>query len=152
MSREIADGHLQDLCQLMEFHLAAADLWRIQRSFVIVAKQVLVMETFAGRERGGQQTFWENHTRAHPGTIRTVSTLADAVESVTWRNHPRICRGPLQILTKVFDDSWIFRRHGCKVVEAFVDTGCQACGRHIMPQDAPIHDLAEECGLRNELL
>src|ERR1700756_4462325 len=39
-----------------------------------------------------------------------------------------------------------------KVVECFVDAGCEACGRHIVAQYALIHHLSEETGLWSKLV
>src|SRR6476659_9847890 len=82
--------------------------------------------------------------------VKPVVALTNAVEPIAWSNHPGIVRTPLQILAEIFEDCGIVRRHSGKIVERLVDAGCQTGGCYVVPEDAAIHNLGEECGLGEE--
>ena len=81
-----------------------------------------------------------------------MAALADAVESVAGRHHPGVGCRPLQIPAEVFEDRWIVRGHGGKVIEGLVYTGGETGRGHIVTQNAAIDHLAEERSAGNQFL
>src|SRR5260370_35153587 len=85
-------------------------------------------------------------------TVGTVLTLANAVEPVAGGDHPGAGGGTIQIFAEILEDCGMFGWNCRKVVECFVDAGCQARGRHIVTQYSLIHHLSEETRLGSQLL
>src|SRR3979490_2471368 len=85
-------------------------------------------------------------------TVGTVLALANPVKPVARGDHPRAGGGTVQILTKILEYCGMFRWNCCKVIECFVDAGCEARGRHVVTQYPLIHHLSEETGLRGKLV
>src|SRR5947208_10251382 len=94
----------------------------------------------------------QNDFGAEAGTVGAVLALANAVEAVAGGDHPGAGGGTVQIFAEILEDCGMFGWNCRKVVECFVDAGCQACGRHIVAQYSLIHHLSEETRLRSQLV
>jgi len=97
---------------------------------------------------GRQQVLRQNHSCSQARTVGTVAAFSDAIEPVAGGDDPCVGGGALQVLAEVLECRGVFRGKGSKVVDRFIDAGCQACGCHIVAQDSPIHHLREESRLR----
>src|SRR5207248_4724213 len=118
--------------------------------FIVITQQMLIV-TAAARHCRFQQLLGQDHPGSQSSTVRTVIAFANAIESIAGRNYPGIGGRALQVLAKIFEQSWVFRRKRSKVVDCFIYAGCQACSRYVVAQDSAIDDLREESSLRNEL-
>src|SRR5437868_4785806 len=94
----------------------------------------------------------QNDLGAEAGTVGTILTLANAVEPVAGSDYPCAGGGTVQVFAEIFEDCGMFWWNCRKVVECFVDAGCQARGRHIVAQYSLVHHLSEETGLRSKLV
>ena len=109
MRLEVIDRELQDRFQLLQFEFVACELWRIQRSLIVVPEQMFVVGRASGHSRS-QQMLWQNDSRAHTRPKRAVFAFTDSVESVAWCDNPSIRGRSLQILPEVFEYGGMFWR------------------------------------------
>ena len=150
VSHEVVDGETQDVLHLLQFDFAAADLRRVKRGLVVVAKQMIEVERSAAAGRA-EQMLGENHARSLTLAIGAALALADAIEAVARRNHPRIGRRPLQILAEILEDGGMLGRHGGEVIQGFVDSGGEAGGGDVVAQNSLVGHVGEEARLRRQL-
>src|SRR5260370_13089131 len=95
---------------------------------------------------------WQNHFRAEAGTMRAIVALADPVEPIAGGDHPGARGRAIQVFAKVLEYGGMLGWNCCKVVQCFVDTGRQACGRHVVAQYPLIYYLSEKTRLGRQLL
>src|SRR5215472_17156364 len=96
--------------------------------------------------------FRQDDFGSEAGTIGAVLAFADAVEAVAGGDDPRAGGGTIQIFAEVLKYGGMFGWNCRKVVECFVDAGCQACGCDVVAQYSLIHDLGKEARLGGQLL
>ena len=72
---------------------------------------------------GLQQMLGKDDAGAGPWPVSPFVALANAIEPVAWRNHPRVRRRTLQVFAEVFKDSGMLRWDSGEVVECLVDPG-----------------------------
>src|ERR1700693_5369340 len=111
---------------------------------------MLVVSSATRRSRR-QEVLRQNHLRAPSRTVRTVTALANPVETVAGSDRPSVRCGTVQVLAEVFKHGGMFRRDCGKVVERCVGSGSETCGCDVVSENAAIHNLGEEGGLRNHL-
>src|SRR5712692_2395798 len=150
MRLEVVDRELQHHFQLLQLKFVAAEVWRKERTFIIVAQQMLVIGGAAGHRRG-QQMLRQNDAGAKAGPVRAVIAFADAVETVAGSHNPSIRRRTLQVFAEILEDGWVLRRKRSKIVDRLVDSRGETGGRDIMSEDSAIHDLGKKGGLRDQL-
>src|SRR5580658_3308131 len=92
----------------------------------------------------------QNYAGAISRTVGVIVAFADAIETIAWCHHPRIGRGALQILAKIFKRRRVFWWERREVVDGLIDPGGQAGGSYVVAEDAPIDDLREKGGLRDQ--
>src|SRR6185312_716766 len=150
--RKLGDRELQYFGHLAQFHFTAAEFRRIERRFVVIAKQMLILRFTSRRKRRGEQTLGKNYTSPQTLSVQPVPALANPIESVAGSNDPGIRCRPLQILAEVFENRGMIRRDRRKVVEGFVNACRETRGGNVMAENAAIDDLCKEGGLRNQLV
>src|ERR1035438_5905537 len=84
--------------------------------------------------------------------IRAAIAFANAVEPITGRDNPCIGRPALQVLAEVFEDRGMLGGNGGKVIEGFIDAGCEAGRGNVVAEYSLIGNVGEEARLRNELV
>ena len=153
MGGEIVHRELEHLAHAIEFQLLPRQGRSKQRRLVIVAEQVLVTLAICPRsEGGGKQTLGKNDPGTQSRTESLVGAFADPREAVAGRYHPTVRRRALEVSPEIFEDGGIVGRHRREVVECFVGAGDNAGGGNVVAEDAAIHHLGKEGGLRNQLV
>src|SRR6267378_1397128 len=150
MSLEIIYREFQYLLELPQLKLTASELRRVvRRRLIVVSQQMFVVAVAASKGRA-QQMLRQNYSSSEPRPVGTVATFSDPVESIAGSNHPCVRRRALQVLAEVLEHRRVFRRERRKIVDRLVDASGQACGRHVVTQDSPVHHLREEGRLRDK--
>src|SRR5882762_6148486 len=149
MCFEVVDGKFEYSLQLQQFKLAAPKFRRVQGRLIVIAQQMFAVAATA-RDCRRQKVLRENHPRSKTRAVGTMAAFSNPVEAIAGSDHPCVGRRALKILSKVFEYRGVFRRQRGEVVDRLIDTGGQACGRHIVTQNSAIHDLGEKGRLRDE--
>src|SRR5260370_42644564 len=110
----------------MELHLIPPDVGGVQRIFIVVAQEMVVVVSVVRGESRRQQAFRKNHASAQTVAVQTGSALSDAVKAVGGRNHPCIQTGAFRVLSKLLEDSGFVEWGSRKIVERLVHTRSQA--------------------------
>src|SRR5947207_4430475 len=92
----------------------------------------------------------QNHSCSSSCSKRAVTALSYAVEAIAGSDYPCVRCRALQVLAEVLENSGVFRRERCEVVDRLIDSCCQACSRHIVTKNPAINDLSKERGLRDQ--
>lgn len=135
----------------MQIDVAAALDGRGQRRFVIVAQQMLVFAATVAQS-SVQQPLRKDHAGTGTFAVGSMTTLTNAIEAVTWGNHPGVAHGPLQIAPKVLENGWEVGRDGGEIIEGLVDTGCKTGSGYIVSENAAVDYTGEESSLRDQLI
>ena len=144
---EVVDRELEDHLQLLQFKFAARQLRGVERGFVVVVEQMVVV--------GGCCRTWRRSSRCLGSTTRAPKPWPKERESLSpMRLKPLLGAttqasdgGRLRSLRKYSKTVGMIGRDGGKVVEGLVDAGGQAGGGDIVAQDSLVHDLGEEAAL-----
>src|SRR5882762_3748098 len=150
MSLEIIYRESQYLLELPQLKLTASELRSVVRRRLIVVSQQMFVVAVAASQGRAQQMLRQNYSSSEPRAIRTVAAFSDPVESIAGSNHPRVGGGAFQVFPEVLKHRRVLRRQGRKIVDRLVDASGQACGRHVVTQDSPVHHLREEGRLRDK--
>ena len=89
---EVIDRKLQDHFQLLQLEFAACKLRRVERGFVVITQQVLVIGARCRTWPQLSRCLGRMTLRAQARTVGAVVALADPVEAVAGRDDPRIGR------------------------------------------------------------
>ena len=143
MVLEIIHRQLQDHLELLQLELAAFQFRSKEGRLVVIAQQMLIVGCTAGGG-GGQQMLRQNHTCAQPRTVRSMTALADSIETVAGSDDPRIRGRPLQIFAKIFKNGWGLRRERSKVIDRLIHARRKACRRNVVAQNSAVHHLRKE--------
>src|SRR5256885_12395578 len=120
VSLEVVNRELPHHSQLLQFKFAAAELWGVERCFIVVAEEMFVVRAAAGC-RGRQKMLGQNYLCSKSRAVGAVAAFTNAVETVAGSNDPGIGGEPLQVLAEIFKDGWMFGGKGSKVVDRFID-------------------------------
>src|SRR5277367_4012237 len=96
--------------------------------------------------------FWQDDSCPKARAVGAAVALADAIESVTWCHHPRVRGWPLEVFAEVLEDCGMFGRHCREVIEGFVNSRRETCGRDVVAEYALIRHMREKARLRNQLM
>src|SRR5947207_4005448 len=149
MGLEVVDGELQHHSQLLQFKFAASEFRSVERGLIVITEQMLVVGAATG-SCSCQKMLRQNHFRAKSRAVGSVAAFSNAIEPVAGSDDPGIGGRSLQILAEIFEDGWVFRGKGSKIVDCFVDASRQAGGCDVVAQDSAIDHLGEEGRLRNK--
>ena len=97
---EIGDRDLQQARQPLHFDFLVPRFRLIQRGFVVVVQQGLVVGARAGGHGCGQQALGQNHVGAQARAVGGMAALANALEADARGDHPGIGRGTLEVSRK----------------------------------------------------
>src|SRR6185437_2141485 len=134
--------------ELVQGEPVTFDMRSEKRSLVVVAQQVLIIGGGVGRERLLQKTLRQDYLGSVVRAERAGIAAADAIEAVARRNHPGVVRRAFQVLSKVLEDGWVFRRSRGEVIESFINSSRETGGSHVVPQNSAILHARKECALR----
>src|SRR5437016_10471047 len=91
-----------------------------------------------------QKMLRQNYFCAQSRAVGTVAAFSNAIEPVAGSDDPSIGSGALQVLAEVLEHRGVLGGEGSKVVDRFINAGCEACGGDIVAQDSAIHNLGEK--------
>src|SRR5215469_14401591 len=92
----------------------------------------------------------QNNASSESRTKGPRAAFPNVIKSIAGRDHPGVRRRSLQLLAVVLKDRRILGRQGGEVIDGFVRTRRQACGRHIVAEDPTIDDLGEKRSPRDQ--